>query len=161
MKFLIQVTNPRNKEFYEKHSVMYKEDSGLDLFIVHNEVIKAGETVLVDLGIKAQLRSFEWRMSRWFKNKSVWRYHSYLLFPRSSIYKSPLRMANSIGLIDAGYLGNIKVALHNTSQVDYEIWRGERFVQFVRHDLGGIKFDLVDRLRSTDRNSGGFGSSGR
>lgn len=160
MKFLIQVTNPRNKDFYENHSVMYKEDSGLDLFIVHDEVIKSGETALVDLGIKAQLRSFEWRMSRWFTH-GIWRYHSYLLFPRSSICKTPLRIANSIGLIDAAYSGTIKVALHNTSNADYEICRGERFVQIVRHDLGPIKFDLVDRLRSTERNSGGFGSSGR
>jgi dUTP pyrophosphatase len=161
MKFLIKVVHDRNEEFYENHSVMYKGDSGLDLFIVTEQTIKAGETKLVDLGIKTQLRSFEWCIWKWIENKSVWRYHSYLLLPRSSIYKTPLRVANSIGLIDAGYLGNIKVALHNLSNVDYQLCRGDRLVQLVRGDLGQIKMQLVDDLRSTERAGGGFGSSGR
>lgn len=161
MKFLIQVVHERNEEFYQNHSVMYKGDSGLDLFCVTDQTIKAGETKLVDLNIKSQLRSFEWRLWKWFETKSVWRYHSYLLLPRSSIYKTPLRVANSIGLIDAGYLGHIKVALYNISDTDYNICRGDRLVQLVRGDLGQIKMELVSDLRSTERSSGGFGSSGR
>jgi dUTP pyrophosphatase len=161
MKFLIQVVNEHNEEFYKNHSAMYKGDSGLDLFFVTDQTFKAGETKLVDLGIKSQLRSFEWCIWKWFVNKSVWRYHSYLLFPRSSIFKTPLRVANSIGLIDSAYLGHIKVALHNTSDADYTIYRGDRLVQLVRADLGEIKMAMVDELRSTERSAGGFGSSGR
>ena len=161
MKFLIQVVHEHNQEFYEKHSAMYKGDSGLDLFCVTEQTIKAGETKLVDLDIKTQLRSFEWCVWKWFERKSVWRYHSYLLLPRSSIYKTPLRMANSIGLIDAGYLGHIKAPLHNISDTDYTICRGDRLVQLVRGDLGQIKMELVDELRMSERAGLGFGSSGR
>jgi len=154
MKFLINVVDPINCIFYQNHSVKYKEDSGLDLFVISDETIPAGETRLIDLGIKAQLRSFDF-----MKFKYV--YHSYFLFPRSSIYKTPLRLANSIGLIDAGYLGNIKAPLHNISSEDFHIKRGERYLQLSCPNLGRIKFDLTEELRQTDRSNGGFGSTGK
>lgn len=147
MKFLIKPNNDQVRELYTNHGVYNKMDSGLDLFIPQDLVIPAGETVLVNLEIKAQLIDGDI-------------YRSFMLFPRSSISKTPLRVANSIGLIDSGYTGDIKVALWNTSLSDFIVKKGERYTQLVRPDLGLIRMELVKTLRKTDRAEGGFGSTG-
>lgn len=152
MKFLIKPQNQNVMDMYKSHSTYHKGDSGLDLFTVENITIQPGETLLVDLGIQCQLRSKK------ILNKE--KYHSYFMLPRSSISKTPLRLANSIGLIDSEYLGNIKAALQNTSTTPFTLNKGERYVQLVRGDLGEISFKLTEQLRSTDRTSG-FGSTGK
>jgi dUTP pyrophosphatase len=152
MQFIIKPTNDEVKENYINHGTYNPGDSGLDLFITKDVTIKPGETQLVDLGIQCQLRSWNWLQFKW-------NYHSYMLFPRSSISKTPLRLANSIGLVDQGYLGNIKAALYNHSKNEFTLKKGERYVQLVRPDLGSVSFKLVESLRCTQRGSGGFGST--
>lgn len=159
MKFLIKCEYDYVQQMYKKHSTYNPGDSGLDLFIINDTVIKAHETKLIDLGIACQLKSFEPCIWKWFKNRNCWKYNSYMLFPRSSISKSPLQLANSIGLIDSSYVGNIKVAFYNHSDQDFKLKRGERYVQLVRPDLGEITFKLTEKMRSTKRGSGGFGST--
>jgi len=56
---------------------------------------------------------------------------AYYLFPRSSISKTPLRLANSIGLIDGGYRGEIVAMVDNIYDEDYEVKEGERYFQLV------------------------------
>ena len=56
---------------------------------------------------------------------------SYLLLPRSSVAKTPLRMSNSVGLIDSGYRGELKIVLDNTGTVDYPIRAGEKLAQIM------------------------------
>ena len=138
---------------YKNHQVFHKGDSGVDLFITENTTIEPGETKLVSLGIHCQLQSKSWYCP-WKKN-----YHSYMMFPRSSIYKTPLRLANSIGLCDAGYTGELKAPLHNTGQMAFHLKKGERYVQLVAPGLQESNFTLVDTLRTTSRNQGGFGST--
>lgn len=152
MKFLIQCKNDTVKEMYKTHNTYHKGDSGLDLFIIEDTTIGGGETILVKLGIKCQLQSKNWY------GKKI--YHSYLMFPRSSISKTPLRLANSVGLIDREYKGELMAAFHNTSKTPFTLIKGERYVQLTRADLGFINFKVVDTLRETDRNSG-FGSTGK
>jgi dUTP pyrophosphatase len=79
--------------------------------------------------------------------------------PRSSISKTPLLMRNSIGLIDSGYVGNIKAPLYNTSSEPFELKRGERYVQLVNSNLDAVSLQLVDKHRDTSRGQGGFGST--
>lgn len=157
--FLLQVED-QNKELYENHGTYHEGDSGLDLFIVEDVIINPGETKLVDLGVKCQCRSFSYSPKDWFQGK-FYKYWSFLLMPRSSISKTPLLMRNSIGLIDSGYLGNLKCPLYNTSNEPVQLKRGERYVQLVNCDLSEVKLKLVDTLRSTLRADGGFGSTGR
>ena len=154
MQFLIKPTNDEIKQKYINHGTYNPSDSGLDLFITKDVTIKPGETQLVDLGIQSQLRSWNWLRFKWV-------YHSYMLFPRSSISKTPLRLANSIGLVDQGYTGNIKAALYNHSKNEFTLRKGERYVQLVRPDLGSVSFKLVETLRGTERGSRSFGSSGK
>lgn len=159
-KFLIKVLDYNNEDFYSSHSTYHKGDSGLDLFVVDDMVIPAGETKMVKLGITCQSRKFLLCPWKWFQNRSFYKYYSYYLFPRSSISKTPLVLHNSIGLIDAGYTGEIMAAMHNFSSEDFVVKRGERYVQLVNGDLSSVKFELVDDLRDTTRGSGGFGSTG-
>ena len=150
MKFLIKPQTDEVKEMYTTHSTYHEGDSGLDLFIIADEVIPSGETILVDLGISCQLKS----------NVNE-KYFSYNMYSRSSISKTPLRLANGVGLCDAGYLGPLKAALHNTSTTDYIVKKGERYVQLARSDLEEISFELVESLRESSRGQMGFGSTGK
>ena len=85
----------------------------------------------------------------------------YLLMPRSSIAKTPLRLSNSIGLIDSGYRGEIMAAVDNIKKEDYTVDPGQRLFQLVAMDGAPIHFELVDELSDTSRGSGGFGSTGK
>jgi dUTP pyrophosphatase len=72
--------------------------------------------------------------------------------PRSSISKTPLIMKNSVGLIDAGYLGNIKAPLYNTSSEPFYITRGQRYVQLVNGDLSPVNMEIVTEHRDLNYN---------
>ena len=156
MKFLIKPNCQEARELYKDHSTYHQGDSGLDLFIVKDEVISAGETRLVDLGISCQLKGS--------LNNShctiTCKYYSYNMYSRSSISKTPLRLANGVGLCDSGYLGPLKAALHNTGTTNFTVKKGERYVQLARPDLEEVSFELVEDFnRTTTRGQGGFGST--
>ena len=145
MRLKINTFNEQIYEMYEKHGHFHEGDSGLDLYILENELFKSGETKLIKLGISCEN----------LYNKS------YLLMPRSSISKTPLRMSNSIGLIDAGYRGEIMASCDNIKDFEYLVKKGERLFQLVASDCSPISYDIVDNLSDTTRGSGGFGSTGK
>ena len=70
-------------------------------------------------------------------------------------------MANSIGLIDAGYRGEIMAVCDNIKNYSYQIKKGERLFQLVSNDLSEIEFKIVDSLSNSSRGKGGFGSTGK
>ena len=86
-------------------------------------------------------------------------------------------MANSVGIIDKDYRGNICVALRyiinddliniirnqaaDLSQQSYTITKGTRLVQICERTLEPITFSLVSQLDETERGEGGFGSTGQ
>ena len=85
-----------------------------------------------------------------------------LLFPRSSISKTPLRMSNSVGVIDSGFTGEIQVPLHNTSDIKMaHINQYDRIAQLVIVPLADVSIEIVDELEESERGNGGFGSTGR
>ena len=81
--------------------------------------------------------------------------------PRSSISKTPLRQCNSIGLIDAGYRGEIMAAVDNIKETSFTVNPGQRLFQLVSMDGGAISFEIVPELSETERGKGGFGSTGK
>jgi len=89
-----------------------------------------------------------------------------ILLPRSSISSTPFRLCNSIGLIDAGYRGELKAKADIMYVIDYEIKEGMRIFQLCQHScLPWEKIILVDSLDELpkaldNRGSGGFGSTG-
>ena len=82
----------------------------------------------------------------------------YMLVPRSSISRTPLRLANSIGIIDPDYRGEIQARVDNLSSEDFTI-TGSLF-QLVWGDLTPMEVEFVDSLPGTVRGAGGFGSTG-
>jgi dUTPase len=108
-----------------------------------------------------------------------------LLYPRSSIIKTNLVLANSVGVIDSGYTGTIKVCFKYISQPEdlriiegksirgkkangiltsinpqriYE--EGDKIAQLIPCKHNKIDINYVNEINSTQRNSGGFGSTG-
>ena len=159
--FEIKVENVEDGDVYNNHSTYHEGDAGLDLFILKREVIKPGETKLIDLGIKCQNKEINYKFWEWVKNKTVYKYNSYFMMPRSSICKTPLIMHNSVGLIDGGYLGTLKIPMYNTSNKEFTLNVGERYVQLVNYDLSPIKLKVVNKLRNTKRGENGIGSTGK
>ncbi|NQV30655.1 MAG: dUTP diphosphatase [Candidatus Marinimicrobia bacterium] len=144
MHIKIRPHNQATQECYEQHGHYHAGDAGLDLFIMEDRLIKAGETAALKLQISCETASGQ----------------PYYLMPRSSISKTPLRMSNSIGLIDGGYRGEIIAMVDNIKSSDYHVSAGDRLFQLVAMDGSPITFELVKALSDTSRGSGGFGSTG-
>jgi dUTP pyrophosphatase len=85
------------------------------------------------------------------------------VLPRSGLAaKHGVTCANAPGLIDAGYRGELKVALVNLDPTnDYVVHKGDRIAQLVVMKVENTVFSLVDELPEASRGEGGFGSSGR
>lgn len=85
-----------------------------------------------------------------------------LILPRSSIgAKTPLRLSNSVGLIDSGYRGELGVLYDNTSDEPYTINTGDRIAQLLVMPSYRFQPKVVDILADSDRSTGGFGSTGK
>jgi len=145
MNLLIKTLNKTASKMYSSHSHFHDGDAGLDIYILENEKIAAGETKLIKLGISCEPLDGK----------------AYYLFPRSSISKTPLRMSNSIGLIDGGYRGEIMASCDNIKDFDFIIEKGQRLFQLVATDSSPISYRVVNELSETSRGSGGFGSTGK
>ncbi len=84
------------------------------------------------------------------------------IFARSGLSsKKALRPANCVGVVDADYRGEVKVALHNDGGVIREIKAGQKIAQLVVVPFLGVEFDEVEELSETVRGVGGFGSTGK
>jgi len=89
-------------------------------------------------------------------------YHTEL-FPRSSVTKTNVFLANSIGLIDEGYRGEVVVRFKSASPVmahPVAYSKGDRVAQLVVRKTINANFIEVEELVETERGEGGFGSTG-
>jgi dUTPase len=90
-------------------------------------------------------------------------FRAYWMLPRSSLSKTPLRLSNSVGLIDAGYRGSIKAAVSNFGSDKFEAPANNRYFQLATPDLlPWDRVEIVDTIPGgpTLRGAGGFGSTG-
>ena len=84
------------------------------------------------------------------------------IFARSGLAsKESSRPANCVGVVDADYRGEVKVALHNDGDVVREIKPGQKVAQLVIVPFLSVEFDEVNELSETVRGIGGFGSTGK
>ena len=82
-----------------------------------------------------------------------------LLFPRSSVSKTDLILANSVGVIDSGYRGPIMFKFrYNEEGMVYDV--GDRVGQIIIMPYPQVEFEEVEELSDTERGEGGFGSTG-
>ena len=145
MELLIKALNDTAKSMYSNHGHFHDGDAGLDLYVIEDQSFQPGETKRINLGISCEPKDGK----------------AYYLFPRSSISKTPLRLSNSIGLIDGGYRGEIMASCDNIKDFIFHIKKGDRLFQLVATDNSPISYQLVDGLSNTSRGSGGFGSTGK
>jgi dUTP pyrophosphatase len=149
MNLNILPSNNNVKEMYENHSTFNEGDSGLDLFFPEDVNINPNELGRkVSLKVKTSLEDPESK------------FRSYYMYPRSSISKTPLRMSNSVGIIDAGYRGELIACLDNLSSESYVIKKGDRLFQICAGDLQPFSYRIVEGLNETERGEGGIGSTG-
>ena len=145
---------------------LYCFDAGFDLFNIDDididyQFIQNNNTIIIDHKIICAMT---------FNNYYV----SYYLYSRSSTAtKTPLRLANSVGIIDSGYRGTIKAAFDfnlayfNNINKKYSIQSNSRYVQITPPDLSNfpMRVIIVDDINelggNTSRGNLGFGSTGQ
>ncbi len=132
-----------NKPFYATNG-----SAGMDLSACLDEPVclKKGEIKLISTGIAISLPS----------NKYV----AYVYARSGLACKKGICLANSVGVIDSDYRGEIKCGLINLGSEDFVINHGDRIAQLIIAPVEIAEINVCETLDDTDRGSGGFGSTG-
>ena len=151
------------KQLYIKYAKMHNNkitndpfyDAGFDVFLpINNNTFKKSITNKVDFNIKCCAKIY---------NDSGSYFTPFYTYARSSISKTPLRLANNQGIIDAGYRGNL-IGMFDCMEEEYYIQEYLRLLQICAPGLIPIYVNIVDTFeelgQSTLRGDGGFGSTG-
>jgi dUTPase len=144
------------KEYYKNILDRPNDNAGYDLFLSKTVQTKPCEVSLCPLGCRA-------RMVRCYPDEMEEEVH-YWLAPRSSIWKSGVMMANSMGIIDHTYRGPLMGAVLPIDCLNTKppLEKGIRLFQILAPDMGWIReVRIVDSLPETARGEGGFGSTGK
>ena len=185
LKLFIDSDNQKLKDNYkdsvEKHNSNLSNqypDSGFDLFCnpdAHFTFIKKldddpdacsstsvcdGDIIKMDFSVKTSMVKQYTFDNGSVEEKPV----GFYMYPRSSTgSKSPLRLANSVGIIDSGYRGNLMSVFDVMYDTDLDI-NYSRFIQLCSGDLRPFEVKIVDSIEDlgiTKRGDGGFGSTGK
>ena len=121
--------------------------AGMDLSAAVEEsvVIQPGDVMMIPTGIRLSIPpGYEGQVR-----------------PRSGLaLKHGIGLLNSPGTIDSDYRGLVGVIVFNFGQSPFVVNRGDRIAQLVICKVERVSFQIVDELDSSERNSGGFGSTG-
>ena len=125
----------------------HEHDAGLDLRSVVDCQLAPGERALVPVGLAVEIPAG----------------HAGLVVPRSGLAaRHGITILNAPGLVDAGYRGELQVALLNTDRsATFAIAAGDRIAQLVIVAVPAVEPVLSDELSASARGERGFGSSGR
>lgn len=152
---------------YQQFSSHHGGDSGVDLFSLELNNVQQFNVGTVDFGVQCEMVDLTDNT-----------FTSYYLYPRSSLSKTSFQLANSVGIIDAGYRGNLMAKVRcfpdsNTTVVKHypncdmynpisvnvgNLNKGCWF-QIVSPDMKPIRVNVVTELSTTTRGDGGFGST--
>ena len=146
------------KPFYPSVGTLEKlpdDNAGYDLKVVQ-DYLPLSKASLLHLGVKGRM------LKRTFTNDECMQEDShYTLQPRSSIYKTGYIMANSCGIIDKTYRGELMAPIVSVGSEQSCLEKGIRLFQIIAPALGHIaEVAYVDSLPATVRGEGGFGSTG-
>lgn len=126
--------------------------AGIDLRAMFDEpeiTLEPGQTALIPTGLAIGMQHTDMAAT---------------ILPRSGLgYKHGIILANTVGLIDSDYRGQLQIAAWNRGSEPFVIKRGERISQMVFLPIIQPEFELVslEELTETERGEGGFGSSGK
>lgn len=120
-------------------------DAGADLVADHDATVHVGQVVKIGTGLRVQLPP-----------------HTVgIVASRSGHGLKAVGLANGVGVIDAGYTGEIGVLLLNSGDKTFRVKAGERIAQLLVMPVLHPTFEPVEKLADTDRGSNGFGSTGK
>lgn len=120
---------------------------GIDLYCSNDEdiIIEPGEMKKINTGLKLEIPQGFFGA----------------VYPRSSTgVKKHLMLANTVGVIDSDYRGEIMIFMYNYGKSPQAIKKGDRIAQLVIQPYERCELIKVDNLEETDRGEGGFGSTG-
>lgn len=123
--------------------------AGMDLYacLDGDITLKPNERVLIPTGIAIALESNA--------------YVAYIYARSGLAIKNGITLSNCVGVVDSDYRGEVKVGLINLSDKDYTVSNGERIAQMVIAPVIMPTVEEVNELDETERNAGGFGSTGK
>ena len=123
--------------------------AGMDLYacLDGDIILKPNERVLIPTGIAIALESNA--------------YVAYIYARSGLAIKNGITLSNCVGVVDSDYRGEVKVGLINLSDKDYTVVNGERIAQMVIAPIIIPEVSEVEELDETERNAGGFGSTGK
>ena len=146
MKIQIKILN---EEFYTVHNFpMYATvgSAGLDLCCTHNAMLLPDDCFTLNTGLAISI-----------ENESLMG----LIVPRSSLGSKGLVLANTVGIIDSDYQGELLIKLLNRSKRHVYIAKGDRVAQLIFVPVQQVIWDIVKEFSYTSqRGEGGFGSTG-
>ncbi len=120
--------------------------AGLDLYADADVLVSSGASVMLGTGIAIEIPMN----------------HVGLVAIRSSVGKAGVALANSVGVIDSDYRGEIKLCLTYTAgSGGHYIRKGQAIAQLIVTPYHHVELVEVDALSTTDRGAGGFGSTGK
>lgn len=131
-------------------------DSGFDIPLLYSHALGKADTYNYTINLHVRVAAVD------FQGKT----QPCLLLPRSSIGKTPVRMANSIGLIDQGYRGEVQAKVDIVNPSAGDVSAGDRLFQVCRHDFLAWENIIIvtsenELPKAPDsRGDGGFGSTG-
>lgn len=137
-----------NKKLYEEYNLPKREtkcSAGYDFYAIKDYRIKPNEVIKIPTGYKANFGEDE----------------VLLIVVRGHVgFKHNVRMTNQVGVIESDYYNNLSneghmfISLQNHGEEDYEIKKGDAYVQGIF-----TKFLTTDNDKATDKRTGGFGST--
>jgi len=162
LKIAFKNTDTEFKNQYTTHIMNHNNNmisdnypnAGFDLLMPYDSIIQKNtsfKSQLVPLDIKCEMMD---------ENNSP---SGYYMYARSSISKTPLMLANHVGIIDSGYRGILMAAFRNLDyDSDFKIEKNTRLLQITHPGLRPIFVQIVEEseLSDTTRGAGGFGSTG-
>ena len=120
-------------------------NAGFDLFVPEQTVVdNVVKPVMVSMQVKCEMVDTD--------GKPL----AYYMYPRSSLSKTPLLLANHVGIIDAGYRGPLIGAFRNLSEYNYIVEKDTRLLQICHGSLKPFIVELVEEEALS-----GFGSTGK
>ena len=122
----------------------HQGDLGYDVFADEDKWIEPGGYKLISTGISV--------------HNSTYKY-GFIIKDRSSVAMKGL--FTHAGVIDAGYIGEIKIFFHNVNQTSVKIDKGDKIAQLVPTKVVNFEVEEVDELFETKRGKNGFGSTGK
>lgn len=120
----------------------FKEDAGWDLYAYEDIIIRPQNRICIPLGIKMEIPN------------------GYLGFIKERSSSALLGIHTLAGIIDSSYRGEVKVVLRNCSNLVHQFKKGDKIAQMLILPVPDMQMIQSVELSETERNEGGFGSTG-